>query len=126
METRLALSASAVLFGVSGFGTLFAPDDVARLLGLSAGAELVQLLGAALLGIATMNWTARGLPVGGIYGRAVTAGNQVHAFIGAMVLLRYTFSTGGPAGMWVLTAVYVLAAVYFSWLMFFSTGLRKE
>ena len=125
METRLALSASAALFGVSGLGMLFAPDDVARLLGLSAGAVLVQLLGAALLGIATLNWTARGLPVGGIYGRAVSAGNQVHAFIGAMVLIRYAFSTGGPAAMWVLTAVYVLSAVYFSWLMFFSTGLRK-
>lgn len=126
MKTRMALSASAVLFGVSGLGMLFVPDEVARLLGLVAGAPLVQLLGAALLGIAAMNWTARGMALGGIYGRAVTAGNQVHAFIGAMVLLRYTFSTGGPAGMWVLTAVYVLAAVYFSWLMFFSTGLRKE
>jgi hypothetical protein len=117
---------SAVLFGVSGLGMLFAPDEVAPLLGLAAGAVLVQLLGAALLGIAAMNWTARGMALGGIYGRAVTAGNQVHAFIGAMVLVRYAFSTGGPAGMWVLTAVYVLAAVYFSWLMFFSTGLRKE
>lgn len=126
MKTRMALSASAVLFGVSGLGMLFVPDEVARLLGLVAGAPLVQLLGAALLGIAAMNWTARGMALGGIYGRAVTAGNQVHAFIGAMVLLRDTFSTGGPAGMWVLTAVYVLAAVYFSWLMFFSTGLRKE
>ena len=27
METRLALSASAALFGVSGLGMLFAPDD---------------------------------------------------------------------------------------------------
>lgn len=125
METRLALSASAVLFGVPGVGMLFVPDDVARLLGLSAGAVLVQLLGAALLGIAAMNWTARGLPLGGIYGRAVTAGNQVHAFIGAMVSIRYAFSTSAPAAMWALTAVYVLAAVYFSWLMFFSTGLRK-
>jgi hypothetical protein len=124
VESRLALSASAVLFGLSGLAMLFAPDDAARLLGLAAGAVLVQVLGAALLGIATMNWTARGMRLGGIYGRAVTAGNQVHAFIGALVLARSLFPNGGPAAMWVLTAVYGLAAVYFSWLMFFSTGLR--
>lgn len=124
MDTRLALSASALLFGVTGLGMLFAPEDVARLLGLAAGAVLVQLLGAALLGIAAMNWTARGMRLGGIYGRAVTAGNQMHAFIGAMVLVRFMFSTGAPAAMWVLTAVYGLTAVYFSWLLFFSTGLR--
>lgn len=125
MDTRLALSASAVLFGVSGLGMLFVPDDVARLLGLSTSAVLLQLLGAALLGFAAMNWTARGLPLGGIYGRAVTSGNQVHAFIGAMVLIRLAFSTSAPAAMWVLAAVYALAAAYFSWLMFFSSGLRK-
>ena len=124
IRTRDAMSLSAAAFGLAGVGLLFAPDLVGSALIPGAAGPLAQLLGAALLGFATMNWTARGMALGGIYGRAVVAANQAHAFIGALVLVRWVVDRGATLPMWVLTGVYLLAAVYFSWLMFFSSPGR--
>ena len=65
----------------------FAPAEAGRTL---SGAEasdlvLVQLLGAALLGIGAASWVARRSLLGGIYGRAVVVGNQVFAFVGVFL-----------------------------------------
>jgi hypothetical protein len=106
---------------------LFAPDEVSGLLVPdTAGPVLVQLLGAALLGCASANWIARGSALGGIYGRAVVAGNQTHLTIGALLLAKGGLDVGGhyPA-YWLLTVLYVVGAVFFVYLTFFSSGLRE-
>ena len=53
---------------LAGAVLLFAPREV---MPASHPPVLVQLIGAALLGFALANWTARGAMLGGIYGRAV-------------------------------------------------------
>ena len=63
---------------------LFAPETVG-----SEPPVVAQLVGAAFLGFASLTWTARGLVLGGIYGRAVVAGNQTFAVVGALVLGRH-------------------------------------
>ena len=74
-----------------------------------------------------MNWIARGSALGGIYGRAVVAGNQTHLVIGALVLVKRGIDGGAdhPA-YWVLTGLYVLGASFFLYLTFFSSGLREH
>ena len=72
-----------------------------------------------------MNWIARGAALGGIYGRAVVVANQVHTTIGALVLVRYAISTGVSPLYWAVTAFYVSAALFFSYLAFFSSGLKR-
>ena len=74
-----------------------------------------------------MNWIARGSALGGIYGRAVVAGNQTHLAIGALVLVKRGIDGGAdhPA-YWVLTGLYVLGASFFLYLTFFSSGLREH
>jgi hypothetical protein len=118
---------SAACLGASGVALLFAPVEVARAVGAGAGGPLVQLLGAALLGFAAMNWVARGSALGGIYGRAVVAGNQTHLTIGALLLVKAGVEAGArqPA-YWALTGLYVGGAAFFTYLMFFSTGSRAR
>lgn len=117
---RLAVSAAAVLLAVAGATLLFAPETGGRL--SAPGLPIAQLFGAALLGFAAMNWVARGSTLGGIYGRAVVAGNYTHFAIGALVLLGRASAARGPA-FWAATACYVAGAILFTWLQFFSTGL---
>ena len=107
---------------------LFAPDEVgAVLVPPPGGGALVQLLGAALMGFGAMNWIARGAALGGIYGRAVVAGNQTHLMIGALLLVKRGFDAGShhPA-YWGLTGLYILGAALFGYLTFFSSGLRQQ
>jgi hypothetical protein len=118
---------AAACFAALGTGLLFAADEVTGAI-VPAGSSHAfgQLLGSALLGFAAMNWTARGSALGGIYGRAVVAGNQVHLSIGVMVLVKYGFEVGAdrPA-YWVLAGLYLAGAVYFTHLTFFRSGLRE-
>lgn len=111
---------------IAGAVLVFSPREVGPWLMLSSGDPVIlQVLGAALLGFGTANWTARGSLLGGIYGRAVVAGNQMHLMVGALLLVKRGLQVGAPhPAYWVLSALYVLGAGFFSYLMFFSSGMR--
>ena len=130
MPTELvskAVTAFAMVLAVLGLLLLFAAEDVSGLLGPEPTKHaLVQLLGAALLGFAAMNWIARGSVLGGIYGRAVVAGNQTHLTVGAILLFKHGFDTPDtPSWLWALAVLYALGAGYFSYLTFFRAGIEK-
>ena len=82
---------SALWLGIAGFALLFAPDAVLpRLIAgyPSSGLWLGQLLGAAWLGLAALNWINRRLILGGVFGRPIVLANAIHYFVSAMVLIR--------------------------------------
>ena len=112
---------SAFLLLVGGLALLFAADDILpRLItGFPAtGAWLGQLLAAAWLGVATLNWLNRSLLLGGIYGRPVVATNAVLYFITATVLVKTASSSEGSVGIWILTVTAVLGAAVYAWLLY--------
>jgi hypothetical protein len=122
---RLGATISAVCLGIAGAVLLFAPREAGSVLVPGSSPVLMQLIGAALLGFGTANWTARGAALGGIYGRAIVTGNQMHFMIGAIVLLTHRREVEAPhPAFWVFTTMYVIGAAYFSYLMFFSSGLK--
>jgi len=125
-RVRAGVTASAVLMAILGGMLLFAPGETSGWLIAGTRDEVIaQLLGAALLGFAAANWIARRAALGGIYGRAIVAGNHAHVTIGAVVLVKYGLGRGTQSGaFWVVTALYVLGAVFFNYLLFFSSGLR--
>ena len=125
---RTAVTVSALSLAIVGAVLLFAPDEAGGMLMLDSGDPVImQVLGAALLGYGIANWTARGTLLGGIYGRAVVAGNQMHLMIGALLLVKHGAQVGAPQpAYWVLTALYVFGAAFFSYLMFFNTGIPKR
>ena len=115
ISSRLSrLSAALLLLG--GLVLLFAPDIVlpALIPGFPrAAAWLGQLLGAAWLGIAALNWLQRAAMLGGIYGRPIVLANLVLYFISALSLLRSLLGSGGPPAIWLAVALAgVLAAAY--------------
>jgi hypothetical protein len=101
MITRLIASVSAIVSGTSGVVLLFAADVALPLLtGLPPGAIwLAQLVGAAWLGIAALNWLSRGATLGGIYGRPVVIANVAAWFITSTVLLKAPFAAGPVAAL---------------------------
>jgi hypothetical protein len=127
-SVRKAVSVSAMVFALLGLLLLFAAEDLSGLLGPKpTNHPLLQLLGAALLGFAAMNWIARGSALGGIYGRAVLAGNQTHLTVGAILLLKRAVETAQPhPWLWAVAGLYALGAGYYNYLTFFSSGLEKR
>jgi hypothetical protein len=126
MSSRSGVTIAAAGFAAIGVALLFGPGETGAALSPGADGPLLQVHGAAMLGFAAMNWTARGAALGGIYGRAVVMANQVYTTISALVLLRHGVDAGGRPAYWVLTGFYVCAAIFFSHLAFFRSGLPKE
>lgn len=113
-RVKLLVGAAAVCLAALGLLLLFAGVEI---MGAAFGATITEpfpaILGAALLGFASMNWIARHNILGGIYGRAVVAANQTHLTIGAIVLMKHGLTHGGSAGYWALTALYLAGGVLF-------------
>jgi hypothetical protein len=112
------ISAAVLLAG--GLALLFASDVLLPLLvpGFpAAGAWLGQLLGAAWLGVAALNWLHRGALLGGIYGRPVVLANLVLYFVGALSLLRALGEPGVPRALWGLAVPASLLAVVYGVLL---------
>ena len=126
MNTRLLMSASALVLALLGLPCIFAPDMVLKQLtgGTSAAAELlVQVTGALYMGFAGLNWMGRANLIGGIYGRPVAIGNLMHFLVAAIALLKFAPQASPPAPVWVLAAVYAILAAAFG-LIVFGNPLR--
>jgi hypothetical protein len=90
---------------------------------------LGQLLGAAWLGLAALNWLTRTALLGGIYSRPVVFANATLYFVGAMVVIRAASRTPGATGLYVLGAVIAIPAVVYGWLLFrgpAEADMRKQ
>ena len=107
---------SAALLLCAGAALLFAADAVLPALspGLPASAAwLGQLLGAAWLGVAALNWLQRDALLGGIYGRPVVFTNLVLYFVGALSLLGALRDPATSRALWwIAVPATLLAAVY--------------
>lgn len=127
-RVRIGMAISAIGLGAIGASLLFAPLETAGLLVVGPGNELIlQLLGATFLGWGAANWLARGAVLGGIYGRAVVAGNNTQFTIAALLLLKRAATTAGPAApLWGLVVPFAAGAAFFGYLMYFSPGLPAE
>jgi len=112
---------SAGLLLLGGVALLFASD--ALLPALAPGvpttaAWLGQLLGAAWLGLASLNWLQRAALLGGIYGRPIVLANLALYFVSALSLLRARIDGAAPPTVWpALAAAAVMAAAYAALLL---------
>jgi hypothetical protein len=126
MNTRLLMTASALVLALLGLPCIFTPDMVLKeLTGSTSGAAelLVQVMGALYLGFAGLNWMGRANLIGGIYGRPVAIGNLMHFLVAAIALLKFAPQASPPAPMWVLAAIYAILAMAFG-LVVFGNPLR--
>lgn len=129
MNTKLLMTGSSLVLGLAGLVLLFAPHEVLAALGVPGTQVvpvLVQLVGALYAAFAVMNWTAKDSLIGGVYGRPISLGNFAHFFVGTLVLARAQIEQGGQLAMLAVLAGYAIFALLFGWLVFVSTGLRKD
>ena len=124
MNTRILMTSSSLVLGAAGVVALFLPEV---LLPAQSGMALllVQVLGALYFAFAMMNWIAKDNAIGGIYARPVSLANFSHFFAGALLLAKHSFSNPFNASLLTATAVYVIYAACFYWLVFRATGLKS-
>lgn len=123
MNTKILLSASAIVMGVAGITASFAPAEFAAAakLPLDGGLPLlIQLLGALLFAFAMVNWMARGSLIGGIYNRPVAVGNLTHFLVGGLALAKAVIG-GERRGIFVVAAV-----VYAVFAIAFAVALQRS
>jgi len=89
MNTKLLMIVSAAFLAVLGLVTSFLPQEVLGLHGTQPDGPtilLIEMMGALYLGFAILNWTARGVLIGGIHARPLALGNFLHfAMVGVML-----------------------------------------
>ena len=127
MSSTLISRASAALFFAGGLGLLFAPDAILPHLipGYpTAGLWLGQLVGAAWLALAVLNWLSQTSLLGGIYGRSVVMPNAAFYFISIMVLIKPLTAHTVPAWVWIVVFPAALMAGVYSWLLFRGPMVR--
>jgi hypothetical protein len=111
---------SAVVLLLAGLVLLFAADAVLPALvpGLPRSASWVgQLLAAAWLGLAAVNWMQRTTLLGGIYGRPVVMANAVLYLVSTLGLLRALVDGAAPRAMWAACAIAGALAIVYCALM---------
>ena len=114
LQTRWLMASSALVLLVCGLSvSFFTPELLEIFVGEIDAVALVfgQLLGAAWLGFAFMNWMGRGTSMGGIYGRPVSMPNFVHFMIVGITLTKLAFVVAHP----VVIAGALASAVFAGW-----------
>ena len=121
MNTKLLMVASAVALGLAGLTASFAPAELLSAWGAPATAQttvLVQILGALYFGFAFLDWSAKGVMIGGIYARPVSLGNFLHFTMGALALAKQAGSRGLGMPLIVVLVIYTIFAILFGLLVF--------
>ena len=115
---------SAALMGALGIVASFLPQEAlsaARVQVQGPTVVLVQITGALYLAFAFLNWTARGILIGGIYGRPIALANFAHFIISAITLIKFLTDETSIA-LAADAAVYSLFAVWFGLVLFTHPG----
>ena len=128
MHTRYLMMSSAIFMALLGLLTSYLPDKVLTTHGTvpdNATLLLVQMMGALYLGFAILNWTARGVLIGGIYARPVALGNFLHFAMVGMMLSRAAF-THGVVQLATSALVFSVFAIWFGVVLFKPPVARSQ
>lgn len=120
MNTKILTTAAALYQGVLGLALTFIPEEINDFFGgVVAGAWVLQLLGACLLGFAAQNWLSRTGLIGGIYNRPLVLANFTHFFIGFFALVKTLSNYNGTPYVVLLVVgiLYVVFALCFGYLI---------
>ena len=119
---------SATFLALAGVATAFFPD---RVLGMhdtvpdNATLLLIQMMGALYLGFAILNWSARGVIIGGIYARPLALGNFLHFMMVAITLIKAAI-VHGVFQLAMSATVFSVFAIGFGIVLFTSPARRPE
>ncbi|MBG7631063.1 MAG: hypothetical protein IZT56_11615 [Bacteroidetes bacterium] len=126
MNTKLLMTASAIILGIIGLSLSFIPIEITEYLNLDTNIISTlsfQLLGALYLGFSMMNWMAKGSIIGGIYNRPIAIGNFMHFGVGAFALVKLVSSIEMHQEIFIsLTVIYAIFALSFAYVFRTNPG----
>ena len=121
MNSNLVMKYAAIILCLVGITCLFIPKEILTIFNATSDdvqGLIVQLLGAAFLGFAALDWASRQSLLGGIYGRPVVSANQVHFVIGSLLTAKAAMSQPNYIVLWLTLSVYALFAIAFSVILY--------
>jgi len=122
------MTSSAIFMGLLGVSASFLPQEILYNAGIEptmASVLFVQILGALWMGFAMINWMCKEMLIGGIYSQPVATGNLMHFLVGALALIKVTFSNPDTSLLWAATIFYSAFAGAFS-MVIFTSPVKKE
>ena len=126
MNTKLLMTASAIILGIIGLSLSFIPIEITEYLNLDTNITSTlsfQLLGELYLGFSMMNWMAKGSTIGGIYNRPIAIGNFMHFGVGAFALVKLVSSIEMHQEIFIsLTVIYAIFALSFAYVFRTNPG----
>jgi hypothetical protein len=119
--SSLTARTSAVYLSLVGATFLFAADKMLPLIIPAfprSGLFLGQLLGAAWLAMAALNWNHRAQMLGGIYSRPMVFANALMFTISALGVLSAATAPGASPWLWaIVIPCAVFAVVFFAMML---------
>lgn len=127
MNTKLLMSASAVVMGITGITLSFFPQEFVTLFKMAdTNIIVLQLLGGLYFGFAMLNWAAKANLTGGIYSRPVAIGNLTHFVIGGLTLLKFATRNITTTYIWIAVILYLVFAILFGFVLFTNPVMKNK
>jgi hypothetical protein len=127
MNTKLLMTLSAAVMGITGIILTLFPQEFASFFKLAdTNIIFLQLLGGLYFGFAMLNWAAKANLIGGIYSRPVAMGNFTHFLIGGLALLKFATRNTTTIFVWIAVVLYLVFAILFGIVLFTSPVMKKK
>jgi hypothetical protein len=127
MNTKLLMTLSAAVMGITGIILTLFPQEFASFFKLAdTNIIFLQLLGGLYFGFAMLNWAAKANLIGGIYSRPVAMGNFTHFLIGGLALLKFATRNTTTILVWIAVVLYLVFAILFGIVLFTSPVMKKK
>ncbi|MEQ8361899.1 MAG: hypothetical protein RH948_03465 [Cyclobacteriaceae bacterium] len=122
MNTKIVMTVSSVVLGVTGIFLTFAPDIVLSNLKTNTDPVSVllgQVIGGLYFGYGMLNWMTKESLIGGIYNRPIVVANLTHFLIAGLAICKsLTSNQALPKALWAAGAVYVALGLFFVIILF--------
>jgi len=122
MNTKLVMTASAIILGFTGILLTFIPDEIINYLNMETNKTtvfLMQIIGALYFAFAMLNWMKRTRLIGGIYNRPTAIANFTHFLIAGLALVKGLISnTSLSYSIWTVAIFYGIFGISFGTILF--------
>ncbi len=122
MNTKIVMTASSLIMGLTGMMLSFIPLEILSYLGVESSKPqlfLLQILGALYFGFAMLNWMNKSSLIGGIYNRPVAIANFSHFLIACLALIKGVVANPElPGALSIAAGIYLIFAVSFGIILF--------
>ncbi|HEY6435840.1 MAG TPA: hypothetical protein VIY47_04565 [Ignavibacteriaceae bacterium] len=130
MKTKIVMTASSIVFGLTGILLTFIPGEILNYLGLEKSwllLLLIQISGALSYAFAMLNWMARTSVIGGIYNKPIALANFIHFVIGSLALIKALMVNPDlPFSIWVIASIYTVFAISFAFINFKNPSIADK